>query len=199
MENTNTQDQQRSSLFQEVYVARATGNVVDSELKLRTIGEGENQTSLLNFTLACNNYAPQGAEPTTSFIRVAAFGRDAENLAQYLTKGKPLTVRGRMELRPYQSKKYFDGDGKPATMIGAELRMEQNGFQFINGGRRQSAQAGDSAAQTAQAPAQEEAAASTGTAAKSTRRSRSRKAAGSQAASIVPGPASKVEQPGGPF
>lgn len=191
----NTTQQNNSSIFQEVYVGRATGNVVDSKFELRTVGQGENQTSLLNFTLACNNYAPQGVSQTTSFIRVAAFGRDAETLAQYLKKGKPLTVRGRLEIRPYQSKKYHDDAGNPATMLGAELRMEPNGFQFINGGRR--AQASDSAAQTDAAQAgQSEAAAP---AAKTTKRSRSRKAGAGQAESIVPGPASKVSQPGGPF
>src|SRR5207237_8459733 len=100
-----------------------------------------NASKVLNFTLASNNFAGEGQTPTTSFLRVSAWNRDAEILAQYLTKGKPLAVSGRLELRPYTSKKYHDDAGKPATMISAELRMEQNGFEFINGGRRQDEQA----------------------------------------------------------
>src|SRR5438045_600197 len=114
-------------MLQQIKVQRATGNVVESkeQLVIRTVGKGRNASKVLNFTLASNNFAGEGQTPTTSFLRVSAWNRDAEILAQYLTKGKPLAVSGRLELRPYTSKKYHDDAGKPATMISAELRMEQ--------------------------------------------------------------------------
>lgn len=138
--------------FQKIEVSRATGNVVEenSDLVVREITGGQ---KVLNFTLASNNAPRQGQNPTASYIRVTAFGRDAERLKQYLTKGKPLAVSGRLELRSYPSKKYHDDQGKPAIMQSAELSMVQNGFEFINGGRRASTQqsaAGE--AETAEAP-----------------------------------------------
>jgi single-stranded DNA-binding protein len=124
-------------MFQQIKVSRATGNVVESndDLFLRSVGEGDNKTKVLNFTLAVNNFAPEGTpqeKRTTSFLRVSAWGRDAENLKLYLTKGKPLAVMGRLELKPYQSKKFVDVSGNPAIMLSPELRMEPNGFEFIS-------------------------------------------------------------------
>lgn len=173
--------------------ASVTGNVVEGKesLVIRQAG----QSKVLNFTLASNNFAPEGSEQTTSFIRVSAWNQDAERLAKYLTKGKPLTVSGRLELRPYTSKKYHDGEGNAATMISAELRMEQNGFEFINGGRRQQGDAstsdstGDATQPTAEQPVAA-APASTGG-----KRSRSRKSAAPAASGSV----QEVAQPGGPF
>lgn len=186
--------------FQEIHIDRATGNVVEETLQLRTIGEGESQTSVLNFTLASNNFVRDGQQATASYLRVSAFGRDAEILAQYLTKGKPLTVRGRIELKPYQSKKYFDAQGNPAIMHSAELRMEPNGFQFINGGRRQDAQAsaGDAQSTAAAVETSAEPVAAASTTSRKRTGSRSRKSA-SGSSSVVPGPATTVAQPGGPF
>lgn len=175
-------------------IASITGNVVESkeQLVIRQAG----QSTVLNFTLASNNFAPEGKEQTTSFVRVSAFNRDAENLAKYLTKGKPLTVSGRLELRPYTSKKYHDESGNAATMISAELRMTQNGFEFISGGgRRQdgSASTGESTEQAAE-PVAAEAAAPAATGGK--RRSRSR---AKNAPAANTGGVQEVAQPGGPF
>jgi single-strand DNA-binding protein len=93
--------------------AVVTGNVVQGteDLVIRQAGTAK----VLNFTIASNNFAPAGKERTTSFIRVRAFNRDAEILARYLTKGKPLSVTGRMELRPYESNKYCDEAGTCAA------------------------------------------------------------------------------------
>lgn len=171
--------------------ATVTGNVVEGkeQLVIRQAG----QSKVLNFTLASNNFAPEGSEQTTSFVRVSAWNQDAERLAKRLTKGKPLTVSGRLELRPYTSKKYHDGEGNAATMVSAELRMEQNGFEYINGGRRQEASGSESSPQVAEQPAATTPApaATTG----STRRSRSRKSA----APAASGGGEQVQNVGGPF
>ncbi len=178
--------------------ATITGNVVEGkeQLVIRQAGNSK----VLNFTLASNNFAPEGKQQTTSFIRVSAFNRDAENLARYLTRGKPLTVNGHMELRPYQSKKYHDDAGHAATMISAELRMEANGFEFISGGsRRQDAQQDAAGVASAEPPADT-------MAATTKRRRRSKSTTAAVAAAVVAasnggsgGGVQEVEQPGGPF
>jgi len=115
---------------------RATGNVVESseDLILQTIGQGRRATKVLNFHLAVNNFSPKDTsidERTSSFYRVSAWDRDAEMLKKYLRKGKPLTVTGTLELKPYASKKY-----EGATLHSAEIRMRANGFEFIDSDRR---------------------------------------------------------------
>lgn len=174
--------------------AVVTGNVVQGteDLVIRQAGNA----TVLKFTIASNNFAPAGRERTTSFIRVRVFNRDAEILARYLTKGKPLSVIGRMELRPYQSNKYRDEAGQGAPMISAELIMQPNGFEFINGGRRRDDAAFTQPAQAATPPVAEQPAAEQPAATTTTRRSRSRRSApvATETAGVQ-----ELAQPGGPF
>jgi single-stranded DNA-binding protein len=113
---------------------RATGHIINDkeDLIVRTIGRGRKAVKVLNFSLAVSNYAGQGTSPkerSTSFYRVSAWNKDAENLARYLSKGKPLTVIGTLELKPFTSRKY-----PGATLHSAEVRMRAGGFEFINSG-----------------------------------------------------------------
>lgn len=113
--------------------ARMTGNVVSVQ-PIRTVGRGREAQQVLNFRLAANNYAPPGTpqeEQTASFVNVSAWNHDVAILAQYLFKGKPLTVEGTLELKPYESKQY-----PGVRLIGADLRMRERGFEFISSGRR---------------------------------------------------------------
>ena len=121
---------------------RATGHVVNDKehLIVRTIRRGRKSVKVLNFNLAVNNYTSKNdsaEERTTSFYRVSAWEKDAENLARYLTKGKPLTITGTFELKSFPSRKY-----PGATLHSAEVRMRAGGFEFINGGGRRPTSAG---------------------------------------------------------
>lgn len=116
---------------------RATGNVVESrdDLILKTVNGVRRAAKVLSFHLAVNNFSPKDTsldEHTASFYRVSAWDRDAELLKKYLRKGKPLTVTGTLELKPYASKKYAG-----ATLHSAEIRMRANGFEFIDSRRRE--------------------------------------------------------------
>lgn len=114
---------------------RATGHVVNDtkDLIVRQIGKGRKKSKVLNVSLAVNNYTAKEATPekrTASFYRVSAWNEDAETLARYLRKGKPLTISGTLELRPYESTKY-----PGMTLHAAEIRMRSGGFEFIDGRR----------------------------------------------------------------
>lgn len=71
----------------------------------------------------------------TTFVDCEAWGRTAEVMAQYLTKGKPVFIEGRLKLDTWQDKS--DGTNR------SKLRVVVDGFQFIDsggGGKGNSAQ-----------------------------------------------------------
>lgn len=71
----------------------------------------------------------------TCFVDVDAFGRQAEVLGQYLTKGRPLLVEGRLKLDEWEDK----NTGKKRSRLGVVLES----FSFLDsGGERKSAPAG---------------------------------------------------------
>ena len=63
-----------------------------------------------------------------TFIDVDAFGRQAETLAQYVKKGSPLMVEGRLKLDQWDDKQ----TGQKRSKMGVTLE----GFQFLGGGNR---------------------------------------------------------------
>jgi single-strand DNA-binding protein len=73
------------------------------------------------------NEAGESKEEVT-FIDVDAFGRQAETLAQYLKKGSPLMVEGRLKLDQWDDKQ----TGQKRSRMGVTLE----GFQFLGGGNR---------------------------------------------------------------
>lgn len=72
-----------------------------------------------------------------TFVDVDAFRRQAETLAQYLKKGSPLMVEGRLKLDQWDDKQ----TGQKRSRLGVVLE----GFQFLGGGNRGDASAPDAA------------------------------------------------------
>ena len=73
------------------------------------------------------NEAGESKEEVT-FVDVDSFGRQAETLAQYLKKGSPLMVEGRLKLDQWDDKQ----TGQKRSRLGVILE----GFQFLGGGNR---------------------------------------------------------------
>src|SRR5580698_583140 len=65
-----------------------------------------------------------------TFVDVDAFRRQAETLAQYLKKGSPLMVEGRLKLDQWDDKQ----TGQKRSRLGVVLE----GFQFLGGGAQRS-------------------------------------------------------------
>src|SRR5579863_4471662 len=63
-----------------------------------------------------------------TFVDVDAFRRQAETIAQYLKKGSPLMVEGRLKLDQWDDKQ----TGQKRSRLGVILE----GFQFLGGGNR---------------------------------------------------------------
>lgn len=68
----------------------------------------------------------------TTWFRVTLWGRQAETAAQYLTKGRPVYIEGRLRVD-----EYIDRDGKPRH----SLEVNATDMQFIGGGRSEDAMA----------------------------------------------------------
>jgi single-strand DNA-binding protein len=69
-----------------------------------------NGTAVTAFTLAIDRRVTNAnGEKETDFIPVVVWGRTAEASAQYLKKGQPAAVEGRIQTRSYENKKRAQG------------------------------------------------------------------------------------------
>lgn len=82
-----------------------------------------------------------------TFVDADAFGRTAEVIAQYLKKGRPILVEGRLKLDQWEDKNTKQKVSK--------LRVVVEGFQFLDSGRGGDGAPGDGArSNRSSAPAQ---------------------------------------------
>jgi single-strand DNA-binding protein len=85
--------------------------------ELRYIPSGQ---AVCSFTLAVNRvYLSQGGEKKqeTSFIRVVVWGRRAETCNEYLKKGSPVFLEGRLQSRSWEAQ---DGSKRSALEVIAQ-------------------------------------------------------------------------------
>jgi single-strand DNA-binding protein len=80
----------------------------------------------------------------TTFVDVDAFGKTAETIAQYMKKGRPILIEGRLKLDQWDDKQ----TGQKRSKLGVVLES----FSFIDSGRSDAAGATPAAARPA-APA----------------------------------------------
>lgn len=84
--------------------------------------------AIAKFGLAVNRRAKSAdgeLRETTCFVDITAFGKQAEVLEQYVGKGRPLFVEGRLEYSTWEDK---NGGGKRS-----KLEVICENFQFIGG------------------------------------------------------------------
>lgn len=111
------------------------GNVT-RDIEMRTTPSGQN---VANFTLAVSRSWRGGdgsQQEATSFIDCVAWGKAGEIIAQYVQKGSPLLVSGRLDQRSWDDKE----TGKKRSSV--EVYVED--FNFIGGGRGDSSPASPS-------------------------------------------------------
>jgi len=85
----------------------------DPELKF-TPGTG---TAVCTFTMAVNRRFKKEGQPDADFIPIVVWGKQAESTANYMSKGKLLSVAGRIETRSYEAK---DGGRRYVTEVVAD-------------------------------------------------------------------------------
>ncbi len=87
-----------------------------------------NQTAVVDFGLATNRRwtGPNGSQrEETCFVDCRAFGRQAENINKYLTKGRPVFIEGRLTFDTWTAQ---DGTKR------SKHRITVENFQFLPGG-----------------------------------------------------------------
>ena len=97
------------------------------DIEMRTTASGQN---VANFTLAVSRSWRGGdgsQQESTSFIDCVAWGKAGEIIAQYVQKGNPLLVSGRLDQRTWDDKE----TGKKRSAV--EVYVED--FNFIGGSR----------------------------------------------------------------
>lgn len=96
------------------------------DVEVRTTASGQ---SVANFSLAVSrSWRGQDGQQQdqTSFISCVAWGKVGDIIAQYVHKGSPLLVSGRLDQRSYQDK---DGNKRSAVEVVVE------DFNFVGSGR----------------------------------------------------------------
>jgi len=86
-----------------------------------------NQTAVVDFGMATNRRwtGQDGSQrDETCFVDCRAFGRTAENINKFFTKGKPIFIEGRLTFESWTAQ---DGSKK------SRLRVTVENFQFLPG------------------------------------------------------------------
>lgn len=105
---------------------------ITRELDLRYAQSG---TAILQIGLAVTDKYGSGEnrKEKTCFVDCTAFGKSAEIIHQYVGKGDPILIEGRLELSQWKDKKTGDNRSKLGVVV--------ESFQFLGspGGKRDSA------------------------------------------------------------
>jgi single-strand DNA-binding protein len=91
-------------------------------------------SAVANFTLATNERwrdKDGNNQERTEWHRIVVWGRTAENCAQYLQKGRPVYIEGRLQTREWEDK---DGNKRNTTEINA-LTVQFLGGRGDSGGK----------------------------------------------------------------
>jgi single-strand DNA-binding protein len=77
-----------------------------------------NGTAVCNFDLAVDRPTTnQAGERETDFIRIIVWQKQAENASKYLSKGRLVAVRGRLQIRSYETE---DGQKRRVAEVVAQ-------------------------------------------------------------------------------
>jgi len=101
-----------------------TGNLT-RDPELRTIPSG---TSVCSLRIACNTRRKDESGnwvDKPNYFDVTVWGAQGENCAQYLSKGRPVAIDGRLEWREWEAK---DGGGKREA-----VEIVADSVQFLGG------------------------------------------------------------------
>ena len=125
------------------------GNIVRDIELLQTNNGGV----YLKNSIACQrNYAKEGMEKQTDFINILAYGKTAEFIQKFFSKGKQILIEGRIQTGSYDKEDgtkiyttdviveqvYFCGGKKEETksdaptVAGFEEAMKQNNMEFTS-------------------------------------------------------------------
>ena len=104
-----------------INVVVITGNLT-KDPELRSTGGG---TTVCELRVAVNSRRKEGQDwvDKPNYFNVVVFGAQGENCANYLSKGRPVAVEGRLDWREWEAK---DGSGKRQA-----VQIVANSVQFL--------------------------------------------------------------------
>ena len=103
-----------------------------------------------SFTLAVDRpFRDQQGNRETDFIDIVAWRKLAEQVSQYMAKGRMVAVEGRLQIRSYETQ---DGQKRKVAEVVAD------GVRFLDRGRPSTAEAAPAPTSATSAPAAEDAA-----------------------------------------
>lgn len=60
------------------------------------------ETTIAKWTLAVNRKIKKDGQPDADFIRCTAFGKTAENIGKFFSKGRPILIEGHIQTGSYE-------------------------------------------------------------------------------------------------
>lgn len=87
----------------------------DAELRVA----GNSKSDVLNFSVAVSGYDFKERAKTTTWVRVAVWGKRGEQLLSLITKGSSVACSGEMSLREYNGKTYIELKAQDVTLLGS--------------------------------------------------------------------------------
>lgn len=87
---------------------------VGKDAELRAAGNSD----VLNFSVAVSGYDFKERAKTTTWVRVAVWGKRGEQLESLITKGSSVACSGEMSLREYNGKTYIELKAQDVTLLG---------------------------------------------------------------------------------
>ena len=96
---------------------------------------GDNPTAVARFTVACGRKYKKDAEQTADFISCMAFGKTAEFIERYFTKGNSIALNGRIQTGSYTNKdgnKVYTTDVVVDTLEFVGSKNESNSSNAAN-------------------------------------------------------------------
>jgi len=97
---------------------------------------GEKSTPLAEFDLAVRDWDHRNREETVVWLPCQAWGQQAEFLGQYANKGDTVVVAGELIVDTWESSRYFDEDGNPATFKKTLIKADLGGIELCKKAER---------------------------------------------------------------
>ena len=105
--------------------------VVGKNAELRRTGNGD---AVLGFSVAVDQGKDKnGQKRETKWYDASLWGKRAESLQSYITKGTKLTLQGRPTAREHQGKVYMGIAVNDLTFMGGSQRRDDGGYQDSTG------------------------------------------------------------------
>lgn len=102
------------------------GGKVGKDPELRNAGN----STVLNFSVAVNGYDRSARQKTTTWIRVAVWGKRGEQLGELVRKGESVSVTGAFSTREYNGKTYLEVTAQDVTLLGGGSRESEGGDDY---------------------------------------------------------------------